>query len=593
MDRPTHSPSCSPSIQSLRDLRDRFLPSRSSPNPQASLDAEVEDHEITEHEINDPLNPDQPSYVVVDKTSKMECVVCHSRLTQDRGVHCPACARALLYNVRTELAKVLLEKEDLGRKVEAIVGPEPDPSKPLDEETAAMRRAWQAQCIRNDTQQIREQTAEVERVLAEKQKELEEKKARAQAMRENIARKRANIAAAEEALARGDIKKYEELREAFYKQKAQHDAVHNKVVESKAVLCRKAADLLKLQHTKKKAKDGTIKDRYTIAGLLLPDLREINNMRCTELTAAIGNATRLIMLCAFYLGIRLPAEITLPHPDYPLPTINTPPTSYHGQRTAFPGSGSSLSAPGSPTASRMDLSSFPRPRPLFIGSDNHDEIVAQFAKKEPLAFSFFLEGISLLAWNIAWLSRSQGFLTGTERWEDVCAIGRNLYQMILGPPQSAATFRVLTQRDIQTRQRRSQSTSSPTRDATIITGRLGSQSHTSAHTHLGRASDNQIPAWRLDKYTTIVDPLKKYLLTEMNNAEWELLDEQEWDDGGEKMDEAVFIKTRALDGKEYDDARSIMTTTTTTKMAGTGGDEEGARGKGKSGWTKVKSRDKA
>lgn len=317
-------------------------------------------------------------------------------------------------------------------------------------------------------------------------------------------------------------------------------------------------------------------------------------MRCTELTAAIGNAARLVVLCAFYIGIRLPAEITLPHPDYPLPTINTPLTSYHGERVQFPGSGSSLSAPGSPTTSRMDLSSFPRPRPLFIGSDNHEEVVAQFARKEPLAFSFFLEGISLLAWNIAWLSRSQGFLVGTERWGDVCDFGRNLHQMILGPPQSAATFRPLTQRDVQTRHHcRSQSTSSPTTETTTITGRLGSQSHTSAHTHFGRASNNQVPAWRLNKYTTIVDPLKKHLLTEMNNAEWELLDEQEWDDGGEKMDEAVFIKTRAMDGKGYDDARSIMSTTTGAQVAGPSAEEDGARGKGKSGWTKVKNRERA
>lgn len=84
----------------------------------------------------------------------------------------------------------------------------------------------------------------------------------------------------------------------------------------------------------------------------------------------------------------------------------------------------------------------------------------------------------------------------------------------------------------------------------------------------------------------VVDPLKKHLLTEMNNAEWELLDEEEWDDGGEKMDEAVFIKTRAMDGKSYDDARSIMTA---NKVIG---GEEDVKGKGKSGWTKVKNREK-
>jgi hypothetical protein len=310
-------------------------------------------------------------------------------------------------------------------------------------------------------------------------------------------------------------------------------------------------------------------------------------MRCTEVTAALGNATRLIFLCAFYLGVRLPAEITLPHRDFPLPTINTPLTSYLGQRITFPGSGSSLSAPSSPTASRMDLGMAPKPRPLYIGSDDLNESVAQFASKETLAFNYFIEGISLLAWSLAWLSRTQGFTAGTETWEDVCDIGRSLHQMILSQPQSSAITRVLTQRDIQNRHRRSASTSSPGRDEkeNAFPARLGSYSHASAHTFLGSAAasaDNPSRHWRLNRYAMISDPVKKHLLTEMNNAEWELLDEQEWDDGGEKMDDAVVIKARAMDGKEYDDARSIIGAE----------DETGRATKGKSGWTKVKSRDK-
>lgn len=272
----------------------------------------------------------------------------------------------------------------------------------------------------------------------------------------------------------------------------------------------------------------------------------------------------------------MPAEITLPHRDYPLPTINTPQTSYFGHRIAFPGSGSSLSAPSSPSASRVDLSSFSRPRPLFIGSFDATEVVAQYAKKEPLAFNFFIEGISLLAWDIAWLCRSQGFVPGTESWEDISDIGRNLHQMILAQPQSPATFRTLTQRDLQARQRRSQSISSPS-EGSMTVGRLGSGSHTSAHTFLGSAAaarDHPARNWRLNKYTMIKDPLKKHLLGELNTAEWELLDEQEWDDGGEKMDDAVVVRTRGMDGKEYDQSRKIG----------------GGEGRGTSGWTKVKSR---
>ena len=161
--------------------------------------------------------------------------------------------------------------------------------------------------------------------------------------------------------------------------------------------------------------------------------------------------------------------------------------------------------------------------------------------------------------------------------------------MILAQPQSAAITRVLTQREVETRHRRSNSASSPAREdkESTFPARLGSYSHNSAHTFLGSAADagdNPSRNGRLTRFAMISDPLKKHLLTEMNNAEWELLDEEEWDDGGEKMDDAVVIKARAMDGREYDDSRSIINP---------GGEEESARGsKGKSGWTKLKTRDK-
>ena len=108
----------------------------------------------------------------------------------------------------------------------------------------------------------------------------------------------------------------------------------------------------------------------------------------------------------------------------------------------------------------------------------------------------------------------------------------------------------------------------------------------------------------------IVDPLKRALIGEMSNAEWEMLEQDEWDDGGEQFrdDEAVFIKNRdsaEMEGRStFDDARSIMTARTETRSddqgdkLGTGkelanADAAGsARVKGTSGWTKVKNREK-
>jgi len=100
----------------------------------------------------------------------------------------------------------------------------------------------------------------------------------------------------------------------------------------------------------------------------------------------------------------------------------------------------------------------------------------------------------------------------------------------------------------------------------------------------------------LSTYAMIVDPLKKTLIAEMNNAEWELLEEQEWDDGGERFDgdAAVHVKTKVMDSHHFDDARSIMTARTKiTESAADVDDSSGpGRIKGTSGWTKLRGRDK-
>jgi Vacuolar sorting 38 and autophagy-related subunit 14 len=319
-------------------------------------------------------------------------------------------------------------------------------------------------------------------------------------------------------------------------------------------------------------------------------------MKCTELSAALSSLTHLLNLSSFYLSVRLPAEVTVPHCDYPLPTIFTPANSYLNKKTPFPGTAAAHLATGTPTASKDgDGQAPPRPRPLFIVGEDEDDKVVQVARKDPVSFAFFLEGLSLLAWDIAWLCRSQGFTTGTETWEDICNIGRNLWQLFFAPLQSSALMRVLSSRDVQERQRLGKETPNTVNAKQKILPRFGEYSHSSAHSFIGAPGAQELfRNWKLTKHTMIVDPLKRVLWAEMNNAEWELLQEQEWDDGGEQFDEAVFIKTRLLDGHEYDDARSIMTTRPGHGDApdSTGDVGDSARAKGTSGWTKVKNRDK-
>lgn len=112
--------------------------------------------------------------------------------------------------------------------------------------------------------------------------------------------------------------------------------------------------------------------------------------------------------------------------------------------------------------------------------------------------------------------------------------------------------------------------------------------------------------WKLPPPAKIADKLKSALLGEMANAEWELLEEKEWDDLAEGSRDTDTANSASKDRKRMtslttatevasteatDDTASIRpmrtspgSTTTTTSSNNT------TRPSGTSGWTKLKSK---
>jgi len=523
----------------------------------------------------------------------MDCGICSRTDEKTNEFFCTSCARNAIYLTRLHAAQVLLQKEELGKEVESIIHGARVKRPDSDDTPGALRRTWTNIGCTAGKERHAEWNEDIRLHIDVLRNQLEEKRESLVRQKAALAVRRSDLNTIKVQIPSRQQTQSSKITETYSKGTASFNNNHSNIVNTKAFLCREAATLLRMKQ-KKRMKSGVVKDQYTITGLLLPDLREINNLRCTDLTASLTSVAQLLVLVAFYTGVRLPAEITLPHRDYPLPTINTPTNSYLLRKIAFPGSGSSLTGTGSPTTAKQESKNTSRPRPLFVDSDDRDERVAQFAKKDPTAFNFFVEAISLLAWDIAWLCRSQGFITGTDTWGEVCNIGQNLWQLLLAHPQSPALLRALSSRDVQARQKTSTNVKPASPPLLDVNAKLGERSHTSAHSFLGTDSADVTRGWKLSKYNIVKDSLQKTLLTEMNNAEWELLEEQEWDDGGEQFDEAVFIKTRAMDGHGWDDARSIMTTRTRLDDDDTmtNASTDTARTKGTSGWTKVKSRDK-
>lgn len=238
------------------------------------------------------------------------------------------------------------------------------------------------------------------------------------------------------------------------------------------------------------------------------------------------HVTHLLVLISNYLSLRLPAEITLPHRNYPQPTIFMPASSYLSKDVPFPGFPSSSS--NSPISSaHPDSRPLPRPRPLYI-----ERKLIETAKEDPTTYSYFIEGVCLLAWDVAWACRSQGLNVG-ETWEGACNMGRNLYQLLVAAqPAMTPLMRVLSSRGSPPRNKTgAENGGLGLNNRKAFPMMLGQFSHGTAHSNLASAEGvDFMRGWRMPSAVKIADRLKNTLISEMATAEWELLDEQEWGD---------------------------------------------------------------
>lgn len=242
----------------------------------------------------------------------------------------------------------------------------------------------------------------------------------------------------------------------------------------------------------------------------------------------------------------------------------------------------------------------PRPRPLSIRKN-----LPKLAREESGTYALFLEGATLLAWNVSWLGRTQGLNLGSDSWEEICDIGKNLWQLLVAPPAQASTLtRAFAGRDIQTKIKAAKDTPKTTIQRTKSFPMLGHYSHGTAHSFLGASEGTEfMRAWKLPTSTKVADKLKSTLLGEMASAEWELLDKAEWDDNAQEPAQpssqeqptAPRPEPESEVRAEKDDASRVALGS--TRSAEQNVDEEAmteygspGRQKGSSGWMKLRSR---
>lgn len=318
-----------------------------------------------------------------------------------------------------------------------------------------------------------------------------------------------------------------------------------------------------------------------------------------QISTSFCNIAHLLVLISHYLALRLPAEITLPHRNYPTPTIFSPAKSYLS-RDASTDRSSVQSSYGAATPRTSDSRHHARrPRPLYL-----DKSLPKLAKEDPGTYTLFLEGATLLAWDLSWLCRTQGLNLTSDSWEDVCDMGKNIWQLMVVPPVQASTLmKAYASRDVSSKTKNSKDAPKPVSQRAKAMSMLGHYSHGTAHSFLSSSEGtNYMRSWKLPTSTKVIDKLKSTFLGEMASAEWELLEEKEWDETQDSVqppqeprsaDEQEHARELGLD-RSSTDYTAIVSASSSGKEESRPEDLNGqppsGRLKGASGWTKLRSR---
>ncbi|GIZ43416.1 hypothetical protein CKM354_000664400 [Cercospora kikuchii] len=532
----------------------------------------------------------------------MDCDICSRPFGERRRPLCPSCAQVSLYDGRFKQAAALLDQEKHRAQAEAVVRPGNDgvlAALPEDADLDAITTGMRRHGLERSQAQTTAAELRIDSIVdkaADLKRELEQFQQHIAAQKEDAANRRKALAVQKDEFERVRPRATEPVLSTTKKASQRLEKVRSRIVDARLLLCREAA--LAMNFHRRKGADG--RSEYVLGSIVVPDLRELNIRTQPAAKAPLvggrtiaephdlvsesfENVARLLNLCATYLGVRLPGEILLPHEKFPRAAVMPEKSSYKHSDIAFPGLSSSQSS--SPAASRIIEHNLPRPRPLWL-----EKPLAQLLKDDPKAYGLYIEGITMLAYNVAWLCKSQG-VDGINGFDDICAVGKNLYQLLLTQHRKHQPRPAL---DRQTTGTSSRVTATSAKDAQQQSAtHLGVFSHTSASHNLFAAEASELMKnWRLASSTRLADKLRSHLYNEVSRAEWDVVEMEEWDEES-TGDAPVLVGGSRRPFESRHPAMSIMTVAAhdgAEEDRSSSAADEGQRKKQVSGWMKVRGR---
>ena len=494
------------------------------------------------------------------------------------GLNCPACVLASLYSPRLHYVQTLVDREQVGRQVEQVVIERDNQSgKSKSNQRNVEKSTTYRNAFENDQTEAKIKACQerLDNLVARSQtlrQELEDIKEQVDLRRTQTQSQRKVLDQSRKAL----TVKHEDvlnLRGKELKERTRyHETVYRRLVSLSIRCCQQSLAFTRFRYTTTSLDVGKKLAQWHIWNFSIPDIRQLYGSEPGHVNAVFQQLAHLVHQLSTYLRVRLPAQISLPD----LWHIYSPASSYVQRE----GSDSKRASPSQSRMGNMENSRLleqrisGRPRHLYL-----EKALGKLVKDNSRSYLLFVEGVALLAWNVAWLCRTQGLPVAESKWEDVCDIGRNLWLLCgnskLGDSPQNSRLRSDPNSAIK-QARGSTAFSAPPRPSA-----LGMYSHGSAKNFLpGPLPHNSgvydvSAKWKFANPMMVTDELRSALLTEMSGHDWELLDDRD----PEVEDNTDAEETVVIAGKQRPSSPQEKRT-----------ERRGEEKKGTSGWTKLKSR---
>ena len=211
----------------------------------------------------------------------MQCDICQRSASSALPFNCTVCARNIFYQPRVKHVQLLLEKESIEKQVEQSVSSSAKTLKASSSSSNLKKEeanpAWSITRASADQTTSEKRTGAIHSHIQLLRQETQKIKADIAARKSRLLQRRSELVSAQKEYSHSQELSLNPLEKDIRRVTNRWENLQTRTAESKVFLCKEVAHLYSLQHHKRR-KGVRGRDLYTIGGVPIIDLRDLNSM---------------------------------------------------------------------------------------------------------------------------------------------------------------------------------------------------------------------------------------------------------------------------------------------------------------------------